>query len=161
MKETKTKLRRIVIKNFKNVQHGEINFPEKKHIGIESSSEIVGVYGQNGSGKTALINSLSLLKTILSGQSLESYIEDYITYGEKSSAFIFDFIISKNGLNYEVTYNYVIEKYKKSSVLVAFERITYKEPFSKRNKSLLIETSIHDTEVLFSPKKTKSPISPL
>lgn len=49
----------IEIKNLKNVYNGTID--------ICKESDIVGVYGQNGSGKTAIIQTLVLFKKIVSG----------------------------------------------------------------------------------------------
>lgn len=65
----------IEISNFKNVRHGYLNFrnPKKNY-----AASILGLYGQNGSGKTALIDSFELLKLILSGQPIPHYFSDYI-----------------------------------------------------------------------------------
>lgn len=52
------KLSKIEIYNFKNIKRAELDF---KH-------SMLGLYGQNGSGKTALIDVLDLIKTILCGQ---------------------------------------------------------------------------------------------
>ena len=45
----------IELKGFKNIQHGLIQMPslvEKEY--FQDNSEILGIYGQNGSGKTAI-----------------------------------------------------------------------------------------------------------
>ena len=55
----------ITIENFKNVAQGTIDFGNKRK---EYKASILGLYGQNGSGKTALIEVLDLVKTILCGQ---------------------------------------------------------------------------------------------
>ena len=47
----------VTIENFKNVSKGTLNF-ENKHKKYKSS--ILGLYGQNGSGKTALIDAIQL-----------------------------------------------------------------------------------------------------
>lgn len=51
------RLNRIEIYNFKNIKRAELDF----------KNSILGLYGQNGSGKTALIDVLDLIKTILCG----------------------------------------------------------------------------------------------
>ena len=64
--------------HFKNVANGEIRYMNygsvEKRAEIEKK-DIVGLYGQNGSGKTAMVEALAILKCILSGQRIpyESY----------------------------------------------------------------------------------------
>lgn len=54
----------IEIKNLKNVYNGTID--------ICKESDIVGVYGQNGSGETAIIQTLVLFKKIVSGDHIRN-----------------------------------------------------------------------------------------
>ena len=65
----------IEVKNFKNVGYGYLDFENTKK---EYKSSILGLYGQNGSGKTALIDALELLRLALSGRSVPEYFADYI-----------------------------------------------------------------------------------
>ena len=67
MKTKTVRLTRIEITDFKNVEHGILSFENTRK---SYSASILGLYGQNGSGKTALIDALSLLKYALTGQSL-------------------------------------------------------------------------------------------
>ena len=51
--------------NFKNVKHGVVkymNYGCVQKYGEIQKKDIVGIYGQNGSGKTALVESLDILK---------------------------------------------------------------------------------------------------
>ena len=58
----------ITLENFKSVKHGKIVFNcGKKFIPYGTQSDILGLYGQNGSGKTSLIEALSILKHLMSG----------------------------------------------------------------------------------------------
>ena len=45
----------IEINNFKNVKHGVIDLTSKKQ-----TASVLALYGQNGSGKTALIESINI-----------------------------------------------------------------------------------------------------
>ena len=56
----------IQIQNFKNVKNGHLNLTNRRK---QFRASVLGLYGQNGSGKTALIDALQMLKHILSGQS--------------------------------------------------------------------------------------------
>ena len=54
----------INLRHFKNVRNGTIDLSRGQN--ADSASNVLGVYGQNGSGKTALIDSLQILKHLLS-----------------------------------------------------------------------------------------------
>ena len=54
---------KVSITNFMNVEHGEVTFPLSQPNDENSSASIVGLYGQNGSGKSAFVRSLGMLKT--------------------------------------------------------------------------------------------------
>ena len=60
----------IEIKNLKNVYNGTIDIC--KEYDINFKSDIVGVYGQNGSGKTAIIQTLVLFKKIVSVEHIRN-----------------------------------------------------------------------------------------
>ena len=50
------RIKKVVLDNFKSVEHGEIVFNcGKQFIPYGTSSDILGIYDQNGSGKTYLI----------------------------------------------------------------------------------------------------------
>ena len=57
----------IKLKNFKNVKYGELDFCNRRK---EYNASILGLYGQNGSGKTALIEALQILKYLLCGKEI-------------------------------------------------------------------------------------------
>ncbi len=59
MENTIVRIESIQIKNFKNVKSGYLNFNNTKK---SYRSSVLGLYGQNGSGKTAVIDALALLK---------------------------------------------------------------------------------------------------
>ncbi len=73
----KLKLESITLRDFKNVRFGEITMPsflkEKSY-----SADIVGIYGQNGSGKTAVIEAFEMLEVIMRGKEIPAAIKDYI-----------------------------------------------------------------------------------
>lgn len=76
----------IELQNFKNTQYGVIDFPKSKPGSKDSSgADVVGIYGQNGSGKTSVIEAISLLKSLFMGSSYDSAkVLDYF-YPDKSS----------------------------------------------------------------------------
>ena len=95
----------IKIRNFKNVISGDISFDNTRK---NYKASITGLYGQNGSGKTALIDSIKLLKIILSGQSIPQYYSNYINVNANFSSFIFDFIVNSSQGPVKVSYSFSI-----------------------------------------------------
>ena len=80
------RIENISIENFKNVKYGFLNFENKRK---NYKSSILGLYGQNGSGKTALIDALQLLKFALSGKVIPSKYADFVNVDSEKSTLIF------------------------------------------------------------------------
>ncbi len=57
----RVRIKRVVLDNFKNIQHGEIVFFGKK---AEPGSVLSGLYGPNATGKTSVIDAISLLQLL-------------------------------------------------------------------------------------------------
>ena len=62
------RIRKIELKNFKNVQNGSIVFLKGKN--KENCENVIGLYGANGSGKTTFVNALDILKSYLADEVL-------------------------------------------------------------------------------------------
>ena len=91
----------IIIENFKNTKHGEVSLVNRRK---DYSSSVLGLYGQNGSGKTALIDSIALLKLVLCGNAIPKKYADFINVDSDYSKFEFQFqMISEKG-KYEIWY---------------------------------------------------------
>lgn len=93
----------IEIKNFKNVGFGCLDFENSKN---KRKASILGLYGQNGSGKTALIDALELLRLSLSGRTIPAYFADYINVDSNFSTLKYGFKVSneQDGSVYSVFY---------------------------------------------------------
>lgn len=70
------RIQKVVLKNFKSVEYGEIVLDCGKHFVPQGTqADILGVYGQNGSGKTSLIEALSILKQLMIGYPIpDTYV---------------------------------------------------------------------------------------
>ena len=78
------RIQRASIRNFRNVESGEIRFPCNYSEDIFApKADVLGIYGQNGSGKTTFIDALEILKTLLSGQKVGAELSDCISYGQQ------------------------------------------------------------------------------
>ncbi len=109
MKESIIRIESITISNFKNVVNGSLSF---ENTGKPYTSSILGLYGQNGSGKTALIDAIALLKYALCGQVIPVQFCDYINVDANYSTLKYEFrILNKNtGAFYNATYEFSIRK---------------------------------------------------
>lgn len=78
----------ITIQNFKNVISGHLALenPRKKY-----SASVLGLYGQNGSGKTALIDAIEILQYALRGVPVPNYFADYINADSDVATLEFEF----------------------------------------------------------------------
>lgn len=81
------RISKIRIENFKGVKFGEIDLKHgKKSFTPASKSDILGIYGQNGSGKTAVVEAIKLMKTLVSGNSFTTLYgiaqNDYIKFSQ-------------------------------------------------------------------------------
>ena len=90
------RIQRASIKNFRNVESGEIRFPcNYGEDPFAPKADVLGIYGQNGSGKTTFIDALEILKTLLSGQKVGAELSDCISYGQEKAELQFEFSILK------------------------------------------------------------------
>lgn len=103
MVNTIVRIESIEIKNFKNVGYGRLNFENSKKGG---NASVLGLYGQNGSGKTALIDALELLRLALSGRTVPAYFADYINVGSEYATLKYGFKVSNQEIRcvYSVFY---------------------------------------------------------
>lgn len=82
----------IVLNHFKSVKHGEIDLNcGRKFIPYGTQSDILGLYGQNGSGKTSVIEAISILKHLLSGEKIPDIYVDCIDKSTGCSELEFTF----------------------------------------------------------------------
>ena len=88
MKNETVRIKSIEIKNFKNVKYGILSFENKRK---NYRSSVLGLYGQNGSGKTALIDAISLLKLTLSGSPVPVHFADYVNVDADFAALKYKF----------------------------------------------------------------------
>lgn len=103
------RLQEIEIKDFKNVEYGKVSFDSYKRRDFFSNSyhaDILGLYGQNGSGKTSMIEGIDILKVILSGEELDKNTKQLLSYHTNSSAFKFTFTIQIDNNKYMLYYSF-------------------------------------------------------
>lgn len=109
----------IEIRNLKNVACGKIRFCGENQ--IMNQGNTIGIYGQNGSGKTAVVDAMVLLKALLSGRKLHWDTGDYIRRGSDSMNIRYQFYISNEEIVSKVDYEVEIFKESTGRFLISRE----------------------------------------
>lgn len=153
----------IKIKNIKNVKQGYIEFKSKKQIEKclfdLKTSDVIGIYGPNGSSKTAVVNAFNILKNIIVSRD-DAKVNHF---DEKE---VYD-IINKNENEATLELTYLIDNVKKmiciyevvlgknDSTKTAFiksEKLSYKlfsDEFDKWNSKVkLVEVDFMNENLL-------------
>jgi len=102
MKDYYLRLTDLEINGLKNVKDGKLNFVNKRKA---FKASVLGLYGQNGTGKTALIDALHILKLLLSGKSIPDEYGNYINVDSQEAKLSYRFrIYVSETENYDVDY---------------------------------------------------------
>lgn len=107
---------KVTLKNYKNVANGTIDIENISNIEDEKGN-ILGIYGQNGSGKTSVINSIKIIKDLFSGKSLPKDINEQVMCGKNEAELNILFYIINDEKRYKVNYSLIIFKDKKQTYI--------------------------------------------
>lgn len=105
------RIEEIKINGIKNVCHGKITFNEYSHIlkgNFHDFKAVLGIYGQNGSGKTTVLEATKLLKSILIGDKLPDYFDKFINNDCDNAEISYTFFINSITSKQLVTYTFLI-----------------------------------------------------
>ena len=115
----------IKLTNFKNIKSGEIsldNIPEY-------NANLIGVYGQNGSGKTALIEAIDLLSYLLKGRRIPEHFADFINIQNAEAELEFHFECAFESERYQAQYSAILKAVRiESESNIADEENTRRRP---------------------------------
>lgn len=155
MNETTVRLSSLKLHNIKNVVNGTITMPNtaKKNLTADGA-EILGIYGQNGSGKTAIVDALYFLQKIMTGESLDGEFGDYIEANSVQAEIEADFYIFKGAIVYEVSYFLHLKKNEQTVVIEKEILSSAKNEAGKRsNKIPFMKYEGNNLDDIFTPKK--------
>ena len=110
MKYPKIRIERLTISNMKSVRSGSVDFSAANALRAGKAS-VLGIYGQNGSGKTVVIEAIAMIKSILSGQQISRRHLESITQGEINSHLEIEMsVFDSVGIDCSVIYKCVLEQ---------------------------------------------------
>jgi len=149
------RIQSITIENIKNVSKGVVRM--KCNMGDDifaDKSDILGIYGQNGSGKTAAIVALCLLKHLVNGKQIWADMDELVKVGEDHCRIKFVFSLEmENGKRYLVTYDVTIkvkEGQRSSSLVDDAERVeTYVAKEALKYK-IVDDSSVNRNNYIFN-----------
>lgn len=159
-----------IIKNelihFKNVDFGEVRY--MNYSSVENSAEItqkdvVGIYGQNGSGKTALVEALDILKCVISGREIpyESYAGLLDEKGNTEIVTIF--FLEYKAVKYKIKYELGLQTaLKEKKINVSSEKLTYWSRGAgwKGERCLQFINPYYDTESILRNESARIDVKP-
>ncbi len=111
------RIEKLCLKNFKNVHYGSFTMPSflKKDF---FSADILGIYGQNGSGKTAVIDAFNILQKIMSGEHLNEGSSNLINVESNDASIELGFSVGKDLYRYTLLFGKNDDKGKLKSELL-------------------------------------------
>ncbi|MCF0116872.1 MAG: AAA family ATPase [Bacilli bacterium] len=141
------RIENIELHNFKNIEDGSVFFSEykkleRKDISDDNFSNVLGIYGQNASGKTSIIDALKIVRQFISGGGMTSGIQNYIKKGEDNFSVVISFLLT--GCTHTVLLDYKLElKKNQNSIFIDNESLHSYESSEDKYK-------LGDRQCLFS-----------
>ena len=143
------RIENITLENFKNIGKGSVFFNEykrleRKDLSDPNYSNVLGIYGQNASGKTSIIDALMIVRQLISGGGLTFGLQNYIKKGADNFGVSISFLLSNNKSSSLVNYSIII-RLTNSNIFVDSETLTCSESDEENlrlgNKKILFSYS--------------------
>lgn len=159
--DTVVRLEALRFKNLKNVKNGELYFGERKTLERGEYPEdgklssVLGIYGQNGSGKTTVLNALRLIQNVLGGSFINPVFSDFVNVNETRFSVGADFFLKTASGDYYVYYDIDILKNENRTLDVVNEKFSYFKYGEGKKKNNIYEFTAPDKiKESFSDKLT-------
>lgn len=117
-------------------------------------AEILGIYGQNGSGKTAIVDALYFLQKVMIGVDLDQSLEDYMDMDSDTAEIFADFNIFMDDIVFEIGYRLSLSREEKE-VVISRETLSAakNENGIRTNKTVFMDYQRDQANVIFKPQK--------
>lgn len=155
MKRPTVRLSSLQLTNIKNVKKGTIYMPNTVNkILSADKAEILGIYGQNGSGKTAIVDALYFLQKVMIGVDLDQSLEDYMDMDSDTAEIFADFNIFMDGIVFEIGYRLSLSREEKE-VVISRETLSAakNENGIRTNKTVFMDYQRDQANAIFKPQK--------
>ncbi len=141
------KIRSVKLSNFKNVENGRID----TNVNFDTLTEgnVIGVYGQNGSGKTALVEAFKIFHNLLRKRPLPTKDKFLIMDDKETAELEFELLLANSFGEFYIRYN-VILGYKEElmeneiRLIPLHEELQYKENAYRKQYQRLISKNEKD-----------------
>ncbi len=149
------RLSSLKLENIKNVKSGTIIMPASGKDSLSvSDAEILGLYGQNGSGKTAVVDALYFLQKIMIGLSIDKNLCDYIGVDDDVAHINAEFKLYGKEKVYEVGYFVGLKKLDGDVVIEReYLNCAVNQDGKRTNKNIFMEYIRSETDCIFKPQK--------
>lgn len=139
------RLKSVTIENIKNVEKGSIGFDIEDKL-----NNVIGVYGQNGSGKSALVKGLKMVRYVMTGDPLSfNNCRDYITRNKDKSTIYVEFSYKNANNHYDINYSFSIRRAEQG--IEIFDEILQYNSGLAGNKKTIISTATDNPDIAFTP----------
>lgn len=146
MEKCVVRLVELEICNIKNVIHGRLDFSRGK------KGSILGIYGQNGSGKTVVVDCMVLLKCLLSGRQIPFRFGYFINMLSENASVKYCFQMEIEAGVYYAEYEVTILKKENHSFCISGEKLSMRKEEEGTRLTPVFEYKKGEKE-LFRPKK--------
>lgn len=153
MSQNIVRINKITLANFKNVKNGTVDMPSNSNKDVFSRrADILGIYGQNGSGKTSIIEAIRFAQLLISGEELPADTKDYIFKDESECEIDIQFSISEDEQNEIASYHVAFQR-QDDTFLISHERlaITPRKDSGRAAESVLIDYHFDNGDTVFTP----------
>lgn len=142
------KIKKMNIQNLRNVRQGEIVLGVNFETFLQAN--VVGLYGQNGSGKTTIVDAFEILKTLISGWlaevKLPSQEKRLILAGEQTACIDVEFLVENQFGTFYVNY-YVELQEDQHRLYTTLERLSYRENAKGKRSKILVAVTEKDVRI--------------
>lgn len=144
---------KLKIRNLKNVKYGEVK--SKSDYTTFEKSDVIGIYGQNASGKTAVVDAFKILYCLLEYEPLNIISSKMINIGATEMELNFEFNLALGEEYYLLYYTVVIDVID-NGYHVKKEELKYKENLKGARPKRLLLYEKDDIKVKSNASRTLS-----
>lgn len=144
----------VALHNVKNVKYGLLEMPSLlTHTPFSEQTDILGIYGQNGSGKTAVIDALELIRELLTGRAVSPRSAALFSSDETSGRVTIQFAVGTLGERLLADYSVCFTKSPTDGFCITRETLGAKEDQPGARRRICIDYNLHNEDHPILPVK--------